>query len=44
MIDPTTGEEAAKKKFGVYSYHIFDDFKYWNDPDYKIDWTEGDFS
>lgn len=37
-------EKAAKKKFGVYSYHIFDDFKYWNDPDYKIDWTEGDFS
>ena len=37
-------EKAAKKKFGVYSYHIFDDFKYWNDPDYNIDWTEGDFS
>lgn len=37
-------EKAAKKKFGAYNYLIFDDFKYWNDPDYKIDWTEGDFS
>lgn len=37
-------EKAAKKKFGVCNYHIFDNFKYWNDPDCKIDWTEGDFS
>ncbi len=37
-------EKAAKKKFGAYSHYIFDDFKHWNDPDYPIDWTEGDFS
>lgn len=40
-------EKAAKLKFKAYDWYdryIFDDIKYWNDPDYKIDWTEGDFS
>lgn len=37
-------EKTAKKKFNVYDYYIFEDIEYWNDPDYLIDWTEGDFS
>jgi len=37
-------EKAAKKKFKAYSYYIFEGIDYWNDPDYPIDWTEGDFS
>ena len=39
-------EKAAREKYKVWSYPIFDDFKNWNDPntDYLIDWTEGDFS
>lgn len=37
-------EKAAKKKFKAYNYHIFEGIDYWNDPDYLIDWTEGDFS
>ena len=37
-------EKAAKKKFKAYSYYICDGFDYWNDPDYPIDWTKGDFS
>jgi hypothetical protein len=37
-------EKTAKKKFNVYDYYIFEGIKYWNDPDYPVDWTEGDFS
>lgn len=37
-------EKTAKKKFNVYDYYIFEGIEYWNDPDYPIDWTEGDFS
>jgi len=37
-------EKAAKKKFKAYSYYICDGFDCWNDPDYPIDWTKGDFS
>ena len=37
-------EKNAKEKFKVYNYYIFNDIKYWNDPDATIDWTEGDFS
>ena len=37
-------EEAARNKYRLYDYPIFHDIKYWNDPDYPIDWTEGDFS
>lgn len=37
-------ERAAKRKYKAYSYYTFDDIKYWNDPNYPIDWTEGDFS
>ena len=37
-------EKAAKKKFKAYSYYIFEGIDYWNDPDYPIDWTKGDFS
>ena len=40
-------EKEAKRKFKVsnwYDSYIFNDIKYWNDPAYNIDWTEGDFS
>lgn len=37
-------QQVAKKKFGVYGSYHFDDIKYWNDPDYLIDWTEGEFA
>lgn len=37
-------EEAARDKYGLYDYPIFHGIKYWNDPDYPIDWTEGDFA
>ena len=40
-------EKAAKLKYKAYDWYdryLFEEFKYWNDPDYKIDWTEGDFS
>lgn len=39
-------EKAAKEKYKVWDHPIFDDFKHWNDenPEYLIDWTEGDFS
>lgn len=36
-------EEKVRKKYGVYNYP-FCSMEYWNDPDYQIDWTEGDFS
>lgn len=36
-------ENAARKKFGVYQRYSFE-MRYWNDPDYQFDWTEGDFS
>lgn len=39
-------EESLKKarlKFDVHD-RIFSDIKYWNDPDYLFDWTEGEFS
>ncbi len=35
-------EREAKKRFGVcerFNVHV----KYWNDPDYLFDWTEGEF-
>ena len=37
-------EKKAKEKFKAYNHYIFDDIKYWNDPDAPIDWTEGEFS
>ena len=39
-------EKKAKEKFRVWDHLIFDDIHYWNDqnPDYLIDWTEGEFS
>ena len=39
-------EKKAKEKFGVWEHPIFTDLNYWNDknPEYLIDWTEGDFS
>lgn len=39
-------EKKAKERFGVYDYPVFQDLNYWNDdnPEYMIDWTEGDFS
>jgi len=39
-------EKAAREKYRVWDYPIFDDIRYWNDPnrDYLIDWTEGNFS
>lgn len=39
-------EETLKKariKFGVYE-RIYGEVKYWNDPDYLFDWTEGEFT
>lgn len=35
-------EKQARKRFHVYerSWH---DAKYWEDPDYPFDWTEGEF-
>lgn len=38
-------EAKARRAFpydGSYFYEF--DHKHWNDPDYPIDWTEGDFS
>ena len=39
-------EKKAIEKFRAYEYPIFHDLNYWNDdnPEYLIDWTEGDFS
>lgn len=39
-------EKEAREKYRVWDYPIFDDIRYWNDPnrDYLIDWTEGNFS
>ena len=39
-------EKKAKEKFRVWEYPIFTDLNYWNDknPEYLIDWTEGEFS
>lgn len=39
-------KKEAYKRFGQYYWmHDMDlDFKYWNDPDYPIDWTDGWFS
>lgn len=36
-------EKLAKKRFHVYE-RIWCDEKYWEDPDYPFDWTEGEFS
>lgn len=37
-------EEAAREKYKVWDYIIFNDIKYCNDPDYPIDWVEGEFA
>lgn len=37
-------EAAARRKYEAWDYPIFGDINYWNDPEYPIDWTEGDFS
>lgn len=34
--------QKARQKFGVYE-RSYGDMKYWNDPDYLFDWTEGEF-
>lgn len=34
--------QQARQKFGVYEQE-YGDIKYWNDPDYLFDWTEGVF-
>ena len=34
--------QQARQKFGVYERE-YGDIKYWNDPDYLFDWTEGEF-
>ena len=34
--------QKARQKFGVYE-RDYGDMKYWNDPDYLFDWTEGEF-
>ena len=34
--------KKARRKFGVYERE-FGEMKYWNDPDYLFDWTEGEF-
>lgn len=34
--------QKARQKFGVYERE-YGDIKYWNDPDYLFDWTEGEF-
>ena len=34
--------QNARQKFGVYERE-YGDIKYWNDPDYLFDWTEGEF-
>ena len=36
-------ERRARGKW-CYEYYYEPALEYWNDPDYKIDWTEGDFS
>lgn len=36
-------EKNAIRKFQVYKGYSID-VKYWNDPDYMFDWTEGEFS
>lgn len=35
--------KKARLKFDVHD-RIFSGIKYWNDPDYLFDWTEGEFS
>lgn len=35
-------EKQARKRFKIYDSHGFN-VKYWEDPDYPFDWTEGDF-
>lgn len=37
-------ELEAHEKYRQPSFYSNIDHRYWNDPDYKIDWTEGDFS
>lgn len=37
-------EAAARQKYKAWNYPIFADINYWNDPEYPIDWTEGDFA
>ena len=34
--------QKARRKFGVYE-RSYGDTKYWDDPDYLFDWTEGEF-
>ena len=34
--------KKARLKFGVYERE-YGGIKYWNDPDYLFDWTEGEF-
>lgn len=34
--------QKARQKFGVYERE-YGETKYWNDPDYLFDWTEGEF-
>jgi hypothetical protein len=34
--------QQARQKFGVYERE-YGNIKYWNDPDYLFDWTEGEF-
>ena len=37
-------EAEAKRKFPYSGRYFNEDVHNWNDPDYKIDWTEGEFS
>lgn len=37
-------EKQARDKFRAYNYYLSENTKYYNDSDYKIDWTVGEFS
>ena len=37
-------EKKARIKYHHYERDYFQDIKYWRDPDYNFDWTEGEFS
>lgn len=37
-------EEEARKRLKVYERSPYINEKFWNDPDYLFDWTEGEFS
>ena len=42
-----TDEEDEKEKQAQKRFHVYErswrDVKYWEDPDYPFDWTEGEF-